>query len=140
MRLLRSIPALAAALSFAVLSLAFVHEWAFYLVIGDHYQALMGVTDYFNSAIGWLPWVTLGGCLAAFWYLTDNLRHVPNAVKNEYYKQHPVIWFFNEGPNWMFRITWWLLFLVGLFQFLFGDWYTNFALMLVVAWFWYRTA
>jgi hypothetical protein len=59
-QLISMVPNLLAATSFGVLMLAFVHEWAFYYTVGGDYQALLTVTDYFNSAVGWLPWFALG--------------------------------------------------------------------------------
>lgn len=117
-RLLDIVPSLAAGISFLVLSLAFVHEWAYYYVVGDQFQSLVGITDYFNSAIGWLPWVALGLCTVALWHLTDKTRHVPDDVKVAFYRAHRVRWFLDKAPIWM---IFWLLLIAGAFQFFLGE-------------------
>ena len=124
-KLLQIIPSIAAAISFAVLSLAFVHEWAFYFVIGGQFRPLMSITDYFNSAAAWLPWVALGAVISIIWRLTDKTRHVPQDAKDAFYKQHRVIWVRDNAPYWLFIFTG---VVVGAFQLLVGDWYVRGAL------------
>ena len=132
-KLLGFVPSLAAALSFTVLAVAFVHEWAFYYVVGGQYQSLVGVTDYFNSAIGWLPWVVLGALIAALYSLTDHTRDVPDDIKAEFYKRHRVRWVLDHLPMWL---VFWLGLTGGLIHFLIGDWYTRGLLVLVFIFVW----
>lgn len=56
-QILESIPSAATAISLVVLTLAVIHETAFFLVVGYQLQALMSPTDYLFSALWWLPWV-----------------------------------------------------------------------------------
>ena len=123
--LLEIIPSVAAATSLMVLALAFVHEWAFYYVVGGQYQSLVSITDYFNSAIGWLPWAVLGLVTALLWTLADPMRKIPAAIKDQYYKEHRVSWFFYTVPV---QFLLWSLTAAGAFQILFGDWYVRAAI------------
>jgi hypothetical protein len=92
------IPAMAAATSFMVLVLAFIHEWAFYFVIGGQYQSLVSVTDYFNSAIGWLPWAVLGILTALLLELMDPARNIPLEDMDDYHRTHRLRWLFERAP------------------------------------------
>src|SRR5215212_5203747 len=49
-----------AALSVLIVCLAFIHEWAYFRVVGMQFQALMSPSDYITSVIGWLPLFALG--------------------------------------------------------------------------------
>jgi hypothetical protein len=133
--LLEIIPRVTAAASFMVLVLAFVHEWAFYYVIGNQFQSLVSVTDYFNSAITWMPWAGVGLVSALLWTLADPLQKVPTAVKDQYYKEHRVRWFIDKAP---IGILLWSLTAAGAYQFLFGDWYTRAAIEFFFMFLWIR--
>lgn len=133
--LLEMIPGVAAATSFLVLVLAFVHEWAFYYVVGGQYQSLVSITDYFNSAIGWLPWAGIGLVSALLWTLADPTRQVPSAIKDQYYKEHRVRWFFEQMPV---RFMLWSLTIAGAYQLLLGDWYTRGAIEFFFMFLWLK--
>lgn len=122
------VPVVVATVSFVVLTLAFVHEWAFYSVVGSEFQSLMSVADYFNSAVAWLPWAGLGFVVAIIWRLLDKTRNVPREIKEYYYKQNRIRWLLDRSPLWFFYFT---AIGAGGFQFLFGDWYTRGALDLL---------
>ena len=132
-KLLQIIPSLAAAISFTVLSLAFVHEWAFYYVIGGQFQSLMSITDYFNSAAAWLPWAALGGALAIILTLIDTTRHVPRDAKDAFYRKHRVRWVLDNAPMWSFTFV---AVVAGAFQLFMGDWYIRgaFELTFILVW------
>jgi hypothetical protein len=132
-KLLQIIPTLAAAISFVVLSLAFVHEWAFYYVIGGQFQQLVGITDYFNSAIGWLPWAALGLCTGAVLNLSSRTRDVSPDEKEKFYRAHRIRWVVDNVPKWFIFTT---LVAAGAFQFLFGDWYVRGALQFFFMFLW----
>jgi hypothetical protein len=108
-----------------VLVLAFVHEWAFYDVIGSQFRSLVSITDYFNSAIAWLPFAVVGLISALLWTLADPMRQIPTAIKDQYYQDHRVRWFFDKAPV---QFLLWLLTAAGAFQLLFGDWYVRGAM------------
>jgi hypothetical protein len=55
LKTLADVSTLAAAISFGVLCIAFVHEWAYFGVVGRQFQSLMSPSDYVSSAISWLP-------------------------------------------------------------------------------------
>jgi hypothetical protein len=124
-KLLQIIPTLAATTSFVVLSLAFVHEWAFYYVIGGQFQQLVSITDYFNSAISWLPWAALGFCTGAIWSLTDKTRNDSPELKAAFYREHRIRWVTDNALKWIFFSS---LVVAGASQFLLGDWYVRAAL------------
>jgi hypothetical protein len=130
------VPSVTAAMSFMVLILAFVQEWAFYWVIGGQYQSLVSITDYFNSAIGWLPWAVIGFMTALAWTLVDPMQQIPEDVKAEFYKTHRVRWFMDRAPMWF---IFWFGLLGGIFQLLLGDWYTRGFLELLSIYVWLRT-
>lgn len=135
MKLMEAVPALAATISFVVLTLAFAHEWAFYSIVGTDFQALMSVADYFNSAVSWLPWAGLGFLSAMLWRLSDKTRNVPIEVKEYFYKQNRFRWMLDRGPLWMFYFV---AFFGGGFQILFGDWYTRGAIEILFIYLWVR--
>ena len=49
------LPQIVAGVSFMVLILAIVHEYAYFAVVGAQYQSLMSATDYLVSALSWMP-------------------------------------------------------------------------------------
>jgi hypothetical protein len=133
--LLTVFPAIAAIVSFFVLSLAFVHEMAFYSVVGEKFQSLMGVTDYFSSAISWLPWGVFGFAIATVFHLTDPTRNVPENIKREFYKQHRIRWIWDRSPLWLVTT---MVITLGSLQILFGDWYTRGMIELLLFFLWVR--
>jgi hypothetical protein len=48
---------IAAAISFALLSLSVIYEWGYFHVIGSEFQKFESPTDYLSNAIGWLPYL-----------------------------------------------------------------------------------
>jgi hypothetical protein len=52
-------PSLLAASTFVVLSLSVTHEWGYYSQLDPHLQALVSPTDYFSSALLWLPYIAV---------------------------------------------------------------------------------
>jgi hypothetical protein len=132
-KLVGTVPNIVAAVSFLVLVLAFVHEWAYFHVIGGQNQSLLSITDYFNSAVGWLPWVGVGLAIATLMRLTDVTRHIPDDAKSAFYRKHKIRWVFERLP---YHFVFWSLVLAGAFQFLFGDWYTRAALEFLVFFIW----
>jgi hypothetical protein len=52
-------PSLIAASTFLVLSLSVTHEWGYYSQFDQHIQALVSPSDYFSSALLWLPYVAV---------------------------------------------------------------------------------
>src|SRR5713101_2401776 len=52
---LDAIPKFVIGISFAVLSLSVVHEWAYFSVIGLRYLTFVSAADYLSNAITWLP-------------------------------------------------------------------------------------
>jgi hypothetical protein len=115
---LKQLPTVAAAISFSILTAAFVHEWAFFYVIGVQYQAFMSVTDYFNSAVSWLPWAVVATAAGGLLAVTDPVRHIPK----EFYEAHPWRWYWDHGG---YTFLGGMLVLAGLVQFLFGSWYAR---------------
>jgi hypothetical protein len=51
-------PSLLAASTFLVMSLSVTHEWGYYSQF-DHIQALVSPSDYFSSALLWLPYIAV---------------------------------------------------------------------------------
>jgi hypothetical protein len=124
MGLLKAIPSAVAAVSFSVLSLAFVHEWSFYSTLGELLQPLMTVTDYFNSAIGWLPYCVVGAIIGILLRTAEHRSHnfASQEVRNAYYKQNRFWWLLNEAPMALLSL---LIVVLGTAQLLFGNWYTR---------------
>jgi hypothetical protein len=48
-----------AGITFSVLILAVAHEWAYFNIIGEQFQSMMGVYDYFQASTLWLPYVVI---------------------------------------------------------------------------------
>jgi hypothetical protein len=58
MRIIEKSPQIFALVTFLVLVLAIIHEFAYFAVVGPQFQSLMTATDYLVSALSWMP--TLG--------------------------------------------------------------------------------
>lgn len=52
-------------LTLGVLALTITHEWAYFWIVGEHFQYVMTVYDYLQSALWWLPAILLGGLIGA---------------------------------------------------------------------------
>jgi hypothetical protein len=52
---LEQFPKLLAFSTFAILSIAVVHEWGYFVVVGWHFLALMTPLDYLTAALLWIP-------------------------------------------------------------------------------------
>ena len=78
-------PSLLAMATFFVLSLAVTHEWAYYSIIGSHFQSLMSPTDYLSSALLWLPyiavtWAIMGILTALQWRIEGFTFPIRNRI------------------------------------------------------------
>jgi hypothetical protein len=121
---LGAVPTFAAASSFAVLLLAFIHEWAYFLAVGPQFQLLLSPSDYLNSAIGWLPAlivmafvmmaIDLGG-RRMMGFVTDD--EITLKIKTHYAKERWKRWIATAAHN-LIPIS---LFSLGLFDLLFDN-------------------
>src|ERR1700730_5272203 len=59
MLIIDKLPQIIAGATFLVFVLAFVHEFAYFQVVGSQFQSLMTATDYLVSAISWMPFIGL---------------------------------------------------------------------------------
>lgn len=67
---------LIASITFSVLILAFSHEWAYFSIVGEHFQSAMGVYDYFQASILWLPYLAIALFIYALMTLLEyRARH-----------------------------------------------------------------
>jgi hypothetical protein len=119
-----------AALTFAVLTLAFVHEWGFFFIVGRHFQSLLSFSDYFTSAIGWLPWSIVGLGVGAIFNFGEQRQFGFASIweRDAFYAKNRKLWFRDRFPFWLIV---WSAFFGGGFQFLFGDWYSDPVIMSV---------
>src|SRR5438128_664146 len=118
LRALKLFPSIIGAVTFFILAAAFIHELAFYLVIGAQYQSLLSATDYFNSAVAWLPWAVVGLIIGGLFSYTDPGKHLPEG----FYKKHRLRWFRDRG---FYTVTFGFIVFSGALQFLFGNWYAS---------------
>jgi hypothetical protein len=63
---LDSLPKVIGVLSFGLLALSTVHDWAYFLVVGPKLRSIQTTYDYVSNAIEWLPILALGLLPAAF--------------------------------------------------------------------------
>lgn len=135
--LLKYTPATIAAISFAVLCLAVTHEWAYFLVVGTQFQALMSATDYFTSSLFWLPLIIIGITGAALINLV--LRRLENFRTEEEiaasFKSPKQAWRARRLPE-VLSTT--LIICLGLFQLIFENVYQIGVLSVAfgIAWLW----
>jgi hypothetical protein len=65
MQMFDKLPQLIAGATFLVLTLAIVHEVAYFAVVGWQFQSLMSATDYLVSALSWMPLVLISFLVVA---------------------------------------------------------------------------
>src|SRR4051794_700759 len=68
-KILDKLPQIVAGVSFFVLVLAIVHEYAYFAVVGAQYQSLMSATDYLVSALSWMPLLEIALFIDAIGFL-----------------------------------------------------------------------
>jgi len=127
-----------AALSVLIVCLAFIHEWAYFRVVGMQFQALMSPSDYITSVIGWLPLLALG--MTVPWLNEMFTRRLegfrPLAEIRATYKTPRRAWWAYDAPYVMMG---WILIVLGVVAGLFLPWSFSAPVLLLsasIAWFW----
>jgi hypothetical protein len=138
LKTLGSISTIAAALSFGVLSIAFIHEWGYFGIVGRQFQTFMSASDYVASAVGWLP-LMVAVLVAAYVneHFTRRLEGFRTESEIAASFETPRRWWWAREAPWFF-LPWIILFnaaivLVMLNIYQFGE---AIALGATIIWYW----
>lgn len=91
-KMLDKLPQIVAGVSFLVLVLAIVHEYAYFMVVGPQYQSLMSATDYLVSALSWMPFIGIslfivGVAMLSFARLAQGRSHPELLESSKHYRR-----------------------------------------------------
>lgn len=127
-----------AGLSFGIITLSIAYEWAYFSVVGRHYQMLLDPIDYFNAATAWLPQALLGIVVGLL--VHSALLRVENFKSEREIRET----FKTDKSYWMTRrlsdiITSIALILLSLGSFLVGNPYHlhSAIFVIIISWIWF---
>ena len=111
LKTLGSISTITAASSFGIICVAFIHEWAYFGIVGRQFQSVISPSDYITNAIGWLP---LFAAAIAFAHTNDLFTRRLEGFRSQtemraLYKTPKRAWWALDAPwvigGWLFALS-----------------------------------